>query len=420
MPADLLIVSAQASREPLPALDTAQLLYLLVQIAAPEGAVAARLPLNLCLVIDRSTSMDGERLAYVKRAAERLVDQLGDRDVLAVVAFSDRAEVICPAGRAASKVALIAGIRSLAAGGGTEIFQGLLAGVAELRKMPLDGYHNHLILLTDGQTYGDSAECLSLAAESAAAGIDFTALGIGADWNDVFLDRLVSFSGGQSVHIDAPNQVVDSLRGRVHGLEASYARNVRLTLDKSPQLELQAAFKVAPFAQPVVAAGDGLELGSLEGNAPISLLLELLVPPQGGGPAIEIPFAVTADFPALRLRQFSVEHRHAVAVGKTERPQTVQLSAEVVQAVQALTLYRLNEDVWSDLEAGRVDGATVRLQHLTQRLEEAGYDDLAVQARAETQKLLQMGTMSLEGRKRLKYGTRALLTLDLRPRQQST
>ena len=64
-----------------------QVLYLLVEIRPALAAQGERLPLNLCLVIDRSTSMQGARLDHVKGAAHQIIDELHDDDGLAVVTF---------------------------------------------------------------------------------------------------------------------------------------------------------------------------------------------------------------------------------------------------------------------------------------------------------------------------------------------
>jgi hypothetical protein len=70
----------------------------------------------------------------------------------------------------------------------------------------------------------------------------------------------------------------------------------------------------------------------------------------------------------------------------------------------------MNEKVWDEVEAGQLQAATERLRRLTTRLLESGHSRLAQQAYAETERLATMGTLSLEGRKKLKYGTRSLLS----------
>ena len=82
-------------------------------------------PLNVCLVLDRSTSMQGERMDAVKAAAIELVRQMRPDDILSIVTFSDRAEIIVPAVRQMDRTDAETKISMLRTGGGTEIFRGL-------------------------------------------------------------------------------------------------------------------------------------------------------------------------------------------------------------------------------------------------------------------------------------------------------
>ena len=74
-----------------------QVLYVLAEVAADPAQQQRRHPLNLCLVLDRSTSMQGARLQRVKEATHYIIDSLSERDVFSVVTFGDRAEVLIPA-----------------------------------------------------------------------------------------------------------------------------------------------------------------------------------------------------------------------------------------------------------------------------------------------------------------------------------
>src|SRR5688500_18039382 len=60
---------------------------------APSAMSGARTPLNLCLVIDRSGSMEGPPLEYVKQACAYVVDLLGPNDVLSMVTFEETVDV---------------------------------------------------------------------------------------------------------------------------------------------------------------------------------------------------------------------------------------------------------------------------------------------------------------------------------------
>ena len=64
---------------------------------------------------------------------------------------------------------------------------------------------------------------------------------------------------------------------------------------------------------------------------------------------------------------------------------------------------------WEEVQSGQLDIAAARMRRLTARYLETGDLRLAHQAQLEAQQLGHLGTMSAEGRKVLKYGTRSLL-----------
>jgi Ca-activated chloride channel homolog len=404
----------------LPLVDSPQLLYAMVTINSIESRQAGQQPLNLVLVVDRSTSMRGERLETVIGAVDLLLDKLGPDDSLAVVTFSDRAEVVLPAIRRRrsnqatdSQVAAAwrnphEQLQSIVASGGTEIFQGLRAGVVQARQMA-PGHTSHLILLTDGHTYGDAADCLRLGEEAAAEGIDITALGIGAGWNDQFLDALVSPSGGQSGFIEQPGDLLPLLESRLKGLEAVYGRNARLIQNWPSNLQLRSGFKLSPFPQPLVTSEGDIPLGNLEGRASLSFLLEFVVAPQTIPTRFRLPIEINYRVSADSGQFLAMSHNGQLIVqpdGGDESP-----PAMIIEAARLLNLYRIQEKAWEEVQAGDLASAAATMHRLTTRYLETGDLRLAKQAQLESQRLAHMGAMSPEGRKILKYGTRSLMGL---------
>lgn len=57
-------------------------------------------------------------------------------DIISIITFSDRAEIVQPATRLINRNAIISHVRSIRASGGTEIYQGLSAGIEQLRLTP--------------------------------------------------------------------------------------------------------------------------------------------------------------------------------------------------------------------------------------------------------------------------------------------
>jgi Ca-activated chloride channel family protein len=73
--------------------------HILTQVTASgqPSVSGQRLPVNVSLVIDRSGSMEGDPLEYVKRACAHVVDLLQPTDVLSIVTFEENVEVLMPA-----------------------------------------------------------------------------------------------------------------------------------------------------------------------------------------------------------------------------------------------------------------------------------------------------------------------------------
>ena len=401
----------------LPLLDSPQLIYALLTLK-PGQSDGERRPLNLGLVVDRSTSMRGERLERVTAAVELLLNKLAPDDILSVVSFSDRAEVVLPAARmgsaAQSARADVAAawsdprrtLQTMAASGGTEIYHGLRAALDQVTRGGLENHTSHLILLTDGHTYGDADDCLRLADEAAGRGIGLTAFGLGADWNDAFLDALVAPSGGQSHFIESPAGIMPHLEGRLKGLGEIYARNLTLQPVWPAPLSLRGAFKLAPFPQPLPLNAGALPLGDLEGRSPLIVLLEFLVAPQ----SLPARFRLTAgiQYASVGGAAARVERAAQLMVGGSGSAET-SIPAALIEAVQRLNLYRMQERAWEDAQSGKLDTAAARMQQLTARYMETGDLRLARQAQLEAQQLAHLGAMSPEGRKLLKYGTRSLM-----------
>lgn len=155
----------------------------------------ARAPLDICLLVDASASMAGKRLRAATQLGQHLL--LATRARLAVMAFQGKeARVVVPFTR--SQARLVAGLRSLEAGGLTPLAKALTSAVQMLKrarvKNPL------LILLTDGlptvpaQTADPLEDALAAAREVAEQKINFICLGLEPDRE--FLQELALRAGG--------------------------------------------------------------------------------------------------------------------------------------------------------------------------------------------------------------------------------
>jgi Ca-activated chloride channel family protein len=397
------------SQERLYTLYSEQMLYALVEIEPAATSEDHRLPLNLCLVIDQSTSMRGTRLQHVKEAARQIVDELHEDDALAIVGFSDRAEVLLSSQRAISVPQAKAKIAFLRAKGGTEILQGLRAGLAEIEKHHGEHVISHLILLTDGCTYGDEEWCIAEAERAGAMRISITAMGIGEDWNDDLLDEVASRSGGTSAYIASPSQVQTLLQNKIRGLEATLATGLTLEARCADGVRVESAFLTSPYLEPLTLSGGVMRLGSIEAEIPMHIVLEVEVEQQPVGERRLLQLELSGDVPALGRRGETLR-RDIRCVFTNDEPSRGRnaVPPALVSALSRITLYRMQEQAWSALSAGNSDRATSQLEMVATRLLEMGEKQLARAAMLEAGHVAKKGHPTAQGRKRIKYGTRSL------------
>jgi Ca-activated chloride channel family protein len=399
------------SRSHLLQIQEPQLYYALLEIKPEEKAVQKlggrpSPPLNVCLLIDRSTSMQGERMDTVKATAIEILRQLREEDLLSIVTFSDRAQTLVPARRSHDVASIEEQIRSIRTGGGTEILQGLQAAIFEVRRHLSRNQVNHIILLTDGRTYGDEKESLSLASKAAEAGIGISGFGIGSDWNDTFLDELAAPSGNQSQYIAKARDIQGFLQKKFYELGQIFAEQLTFEYQTGPGVDLRYVFRLNPDPGPLPPNAP-IRLGNVPLKSELSFILEFLIEPPdpdapeqiliSGGMQMNLP--AQAETPPLEILLSSP----VGGVDSEEDP-----PYELMEAISRVTLYRMQEKARQEINDGQIEIANKRLRSLATQLLAQGKHALANTVLTEARNLMNTHSLSQEGEKDIKYGTRGL------------
>ncbi len=220
-----------------------------------EPSQAQYTPISVVLVVDRSTSMKGDRMDMVKANITNFVQQLSPEDVFSVITFSDRAEVIIPITRAGNVNLDTSGIAMIDTAGGTEIYQGLSAAMHQLEDKIAVNTRKHIILLTDGQTYGDESECLDLAVKAAEKQISISAFGLGHEWNDRFLDQLSSMTGGNTVFVSSNQDLEQFLQEKLVSMGLFFTQSAGFDFSSDPGVEVRYMFRLRPDSMQLMNEG---------------------------------------------------------------------------------------------------------------------------------------------------------------------
>jgi len=208
------------------------------------GLSGGRTPLNLCLVIDRSGSMEGMPLEYAKHACNHVVDLLSTNDVLSIVTFEETVDVLMAPQRVTNKDQIRQGIAQLVAGNTTNLHGGLSLALQQVTQMDEPGRATRIVVLSDGDpTTGikDYTSLVNFASDIKARGVTITFLGFGPDYNEELLAGMAKKSGGNYYFIPRPELIPEVFRTELERLFTVVARNITINLDLARWVTLRSS-----------------------------------------------------------------------------------------------------------------------------------------------------------------------------------
>jgi len=378
--ADPLSFEALASSEHVLSSAENFVLYVLLEAVA-RGAGGAgggsRVPLNLGVVIDRSGSMyDERRLEFVTEAVKFLADNLTDQDKVSIVAFADKAKVLITPEAARDKSAIkraIDDIDLLEIGGGTQMALGMRAAIDEVKKNLSPDRLNRVLVLTDGQTYEETA-CIDLV-EKNRDQISFSTMGVGVEFNEKLLQRLAQDSNGKYHFIGDPAEIPSIFEDELEGLRSVSLRNGRIEVTLSQGVQVREAFRASPeiyvLGTPLVGEDRkiGYEIGDLQAGVPGSVLLTLVLPPRKPGQVRILQSTFHYEVPGGAEATVACD----LTVDYTlDRTLTSKRNGRVMNLVDQVSIAKLQAKAEEELKAGNVDRATRLLGNALQGTQRMG------------------------------------------------
>jgi Ca-activated chloride channel homolog len=266
---DLDIVAVEAEDE----------VSVLLELRAPKApASRKRAPAALEIVLDRSGSMDGDRLEAAKGAIESLIGRLDPTDSFGLVVFDDQVQVAVPAGPLTDKAAICQLVRSIYSGGMTNLSGGLMRGLQEVRRAKGAGSAT-VVLLSDGHAnHGVTApEAIgTIAAGARAKGVTTSTVGMGLDYDELLLTAVSKGGAGNTHFAEEADAAGAAVASEVDGLLEQVAQACSLTGRPTGAVERVHLYNDLP----AVAIEDGfmVELGDFHSGEERKLLLTIDVP----------------------------------------------------------------------------------------------------------------------------------------------
>jgi len=196
-----------------------------------------RPPVNVALVLDKSGSMAGSKLAQAKDAAIRALDRLDSNDIVSVTVYDSTVRVVLPATKLSDRQAVVQAIQGITADGGTALFAGVSKGAAEVRKFMNRGQVNRVILLSDGlANVGPSNPSTlgELGASLMKEGIAVSTFGLGLDYNEDLMFQLAYRSDGNHVFVERATELASAFDREFNDVLSVVAQEVAITIRCAP------------------------------------------------------------------------------------------------------------------------------------------------------------------------------------------
>jgi Ca-activated chloride channel family protein len=350
------------------ALATEQTVNVMLELDAPEPpGHTERAALRLALVIDRSGSMAGDKLATTKECAAFLARRLSPADELAVITYDNDVDLVAPLAPV-NPDALVGAINRIHPGGQTNLSGGWLKGV-EVLSAATDGVRK-VLLLTDGQAnvgVTDPARLVRLATQTATTGIGTTTIGFGDDFDENLLTAMADGGTGNAHVAPSPDAAPAIFAAEFEGLSSVVAQNVSVEIRPGDDVAVVGVLNQYP-ATPV-AGGVQLALGDAYGGDHRSVVFKLhipaladLGPPKVAGVVLRyvaVGDTVTAHEVTIPLVVNVATAEDAAAAG----PDTA-----VTEEVVILEVAQARDDTRRLAEEGDFDGSRSTLHRAAQRL----------------------------------------------------
>jgi Ca-activated chloride channel homolog len=388
-----------------------------MSIGAIADAPSRNVPLNLCLILDHSGSMNGRPLETVKQAAGRLVEKLSQGDRLSVVVFDHRAKVLVSNQVIDHPATIKRQIAQLKADGGTAIDEGLKLGIEEMAKGKREAI-SQAFLLTDGENeHGDNNRCLKLAELAASYNLTVNTLGFGDRWNQDILERIADAGGGTLSHIAKPEQVIDEFGKLFNRIQSVGLTNSYLLLELMPQVrlaELKPIAQVAPdtIELPVQKEGERfvVRLGDLMTDLERVVLANLYIGQMPEGKQTIARLQIRYDDPGINQTGLLSE---VIPVEANFLPnyQPV-LNPQVQKSILALAKYRQTKLAETKLQQGDRVGAATMLQTAAKTALQMGDKSAATVLQTSATRLQEGQELSDSDRKKTRIVSKTVLQSD--------
>ncbi len=204
-----------------------------------------RPPLNVSIVVDRSGSMEGQKLDYVKEALYQLPDLLDEKDRISVVVYDDYVDTVYQS-RYFEPREFDSAIEGIISGGSTYLEGGLVEGIENVkfafdRGEENEDYLNRVILLSDGLAnvgVSDPYRLASIVEENTGSEITVSTIGVGADYDERLMTEVAKSGKGNYYFLEDPRDAERIFSDEFNSIINTIAKDIHVEFNFRDEYEV--------------------------------------------------------------------------------------------------------------------------------------------------------------------------------------
>ena len=240
-------------------------------------------PSNMVFLVDVSGSMnEANKLPLVQASMNMLVDQLREKDKVAIVVYAGSAGLVLPSTSGSNKVKIKEAINNLEAGGSTAGGEGIILAYKTAKENFIKNGNNRIILATDGDfNVGVSSDddLVRLIEQERKSGVFLSVLGYGmGNYKDNKMQQLADKGNGNHSYIDNIGEAKKVLVNEFGSTLFTIAKDVKIQVEFNPS-KVQ-AYRLVGYENRMMAAedfnDDAKDAGELGSGHTVTALYEVI------------------------------------------------------------------------------------------------------------------------------------------------
>ena len=309
-----------------------------IGIAAKSIDQSKRPPSNLVFLVDVSGSMqEPNKLPLVQWSLQRLVDQLGENDQIAIVVYASASGLVLPSTSCLHKAEILSSIEQLRAGGSTNGGAGIQLAYDVATKNFIKNGTNRVILATDGDFnvgVSDNDELVRLIEAKAKSGVFLSVLGFGmGNIKDDKLEKLADKGNGHYAYIDSPREAYRVLVEQMGSTLITVAKDVKIQVEFNPAKV--GAYRLIGYENRIMAHrdfnDDTKDAGEVGAGHHVTALYEIAPPGADGEDASGVDpleYSKTTASGSPSNESFLLKMRYKPPAGETSRKLEIRVVDE--------------------------------------------------------------------------------------------